>query len=232
MRGLFSIVFMKNFKSDAFHAHLYVFLLFFDMINVSKKSEDDRMGETRNTKQILAEALIMLCEKKSFSKITIQEITNEVGVNRQLFYYHFVDKYDLLRWIYANDALIYLASTEITRDNWEEQTLKMLKAIKEKHVFYYNTVCSEPDVLREGLSEITNSLLIHLFEQMDQEKQLRSKDKTFYARFFSYGCSGVLINWIDENFQETPLEIATQLFRLAKDTEFFSYQLYIQENEL
>ena len=31
----------------------------------------------------------------------------KVGLNRQTFYYHFTDKYDLLRWIYRHDALIY-----------------------------------------------------------------------------------------------------------------------------
>ncbi len=38
----------------------------------------------------------------------LQDITKKVGLNRQTFYYHFTDKYDLLRWIYRHDALIYL----------------------------------------------------------------------------------------------------------------------------
>ncbi|MFK4568520.1 TetR/AcrR family transcriptional regulator [Enterococcus sp. UD-01] len=189
------------------------------------------MSESQITKKAISAALIDLCERKLFSKISVQDITKQVGLNRQTFYYHFTDKQDLLRWIYTHDALIYLDLTEVSIDNWEEQALKMLKAIQSKSDFYYNTVSSDSDVLRACFSTITNQLFINLFEEMDEEKQLLPEDKEFYARFFSYGCSGVLINWILDGYKESPLEIATQLFRLAKDTEFFSYRLYQKEND-
>lgn len=64
---------------------------------------------------------------------------------------------------------------------------------------------------------------------MDEERQLSARDKLFYARF-SYGCSGVLVNWITNEYEETPMEIAMQLFRLAKDTELYSYRLYAKKS--
>lgn len=186
------------------------------------------MKEAQITKTAIASALIDLCEEKSFRKISVQDITKTVGLNRQTFYYHFTDKYDLLRWIYEKNALIYLGA-DVSVDNWEEQALKMLKAIQNKRDFYFNTVTSDSEILMNEFSKVTNQLFIHFFEHLDQEKQLLEEDKKFYARFFSYGCSGVLINWIVAGYQETPLEIATQLFRLAKDTELYSYRLYTQD---
>lgn len=186
------------------------------------------MSESQITKNAIASALIDLCDKKLFRKISVQDITKAVGLNRQTFYYHFTDKYDLLRWIYQHDALVYLG-TDVSIDNWEEQALKMLKAIQDKSDFYYNTVTSDSEVLMNAFSTLTNQLFINFFDQMDEEKQLLDEDKQFYAKFFSYGCGGVLINWILEGYKETPLEIATQLFRLAKDTEFYSYRLYAKE---
>ena len=100
------------------------------------------MSGTHDTKQAIASALIELCEQKDFRKISVQDITKKVGLNRQTFYYHFTDKYDLLRWIYRHDALIYL-ETDICLENWEEQALKLFKAIKEKSHFYYTTVTSD-----------------------------------------------------------------------------------------
>lgn len=55
------------------------------------------MSGTHDTKQAIASALIELCEQKDFRKISVQDITKKVGLNRQTFYYHFTDKYDLLR---------------------------------------------------------------------------------------------------------------------------------------
>ena len=187
------------------------------------------MSESQITKKAIAQALITLCSAKLFSKISVQDITKEAGLNRQTFYYHFTDKYDLCRWIYQQDAFIYLTAGDIDLGNWEEQALKMLKAIKEKHEFYYNTVSSYSDILVTDFSEITKKLFVSLFEQMDVENELSPEDKDFYARFFSYGCSGVLKNWILEGYKETPLTIATQLFRLAKDVELFSSRLYNED---
>ena len=48
------------------------------------------------TKKALAVSLKKLLSKKELSKITIANITDECGVNRQTFYYHFKDIYDLL----------------------------------------------------------------------------------------------------------------------------------------
>lgn len=141
----------------------------------------------------------------------------------------FTDKYDLLRWVYCEDALHYLDPQCLSLDNWEEQALKMLKAIAEKKEFYANTVLSDPEILQKEFSQLIQKSFIKIFEQMDEERQLSARDKLFYARFFSYGCSGVLVNWITNEYEETPMEIAMQLFRLAKDTELYSYRLYAKE---
>ena len=56
------------------------------------------------TKKALAETLKKLLSKNKLNKITIKEITEDCGVNRQTFYYHFKDIYDLLEWIYKNEV--------------------------------------------------------------------------------------------------------------------------------
>ena len=38
-------------------------------------------------------------------KITIKELTDDCGVNRQTFYYHFQDIYNLLKWLFHEEAL-------------------------------------------------------------------------------------------------------------------------------
>lgn len=189
------------------------------------------MSESTITKKAIAEALITLCETKLYNKISVQDITKQIGLNRQTFYYHFTDKRDLLNWIYQEDAFRYLMVPEVTINNWEEQTLLMLKAIKANSDFYYNTVTSDTEIMLKSFSKLIQRLFVNLFEEFDVDKELSETDKEFYARFYAYGCSGVLISWISDGFKESPLEIATQMFRLAKDTEFFSYRLYCKEEE-
>lgn len=189
------------------------------------------MAEGNVTKRAFAQALIRLCQDKPYEKVTVQDICRQTGLKRQTFYYHFKDKQALLRWFYQADSLCYIKASDMTLDNWEEAAFQMLKAMLSQGAFYHETVSAVPDVLMREFSGLAHQLFVRLFEEVDQEKVLSTEDKDFYARFLSYGCNGILIDWIQGSFSETPLEIAAQLFRFAKDIEFFSNRLYQQEEE-
>ncbi|WP_019243276.1 MULTISPECIES: TetR/AcrR family transcriptional regulator C-terminal domain-containing protein [Bacillus] len=182
------------------------------------------MTESLITKKAISQALVDLCAHKRFDKISIADITNKCGLKRQTFYYHFTDKYDLLEWIYRQDALLYL-SDDISLENWNQHVLKMLQQIQTNGSFYHTTVKFDQNILTGCFSEMTNKLFHELFERLDEHNQVCLKDREFYSRFFSYGCSGVLLKWIFDEYTESAEEIAKQMVRLAKDTQFLVSQL-------
>ena len=57
------------------------------------------------TKKALAASLKETMRHKAFSKITVKEIIQSCGVNRNTFYYHFEDIYSLLRWMLTEEAI-------------------------------------------------------------------------------------------------------------------------------
>ena len=59
--------------------------------------------QSSETKFKMAEALKKLVNYKAFSKITVGDIVNECGLNRNSFYYHFENMYDLLYWTYDQE---------------------------------------------------------------------------------------------------------------------------------
>lgn len=179
-----------------------------------------------DTKYILANALLEICREKRFKKVSVSMITTHCALNRQTFYYHFTDKYELLAFTYATHALAELDDST-TLENWEQHTASMLAMMKKERAFYRNTTCDEMAVLGETFSTITTRLLMEMFERLDTNKQIAPDNRAFYARFFSYGCSGVLIEWIYSDFQASPLVIAESLHRLAKDVELIAYHRYV-----
>ena len=82
------------------------------------------------TKRALASALKELLEHKPLNKITIADITEQCGVNRQTFYYHFQDIYALLEWIYTTDAQRLLEGKR-DGDTWQQGFLQVLKYIRD-----------------------------------------------------------------------------------------------------
>ena len=59
---------------------------------------------SQTTKRALEASLKKLLLQKPLHKITINDITEDCGVNRMTFYYHFKDIYDLVDWIMVEDA--------------------------------------------------------------------------------------------------------------------------------
>ena len=74
------------------------------------------------TKRMLAQSLIKLLYREPLSSITVQQITDDCGVNRQTFYYHFQDIYALLEWIFEEDARQLLGGN-VTYASWKEKFL-------------------------------------------------------------------------------------------------------------
>lgn len=59
------------------------------------------MIHRQTTKELIAESLKELFAQKSADKITVKEIAQNCGITTATFYNHFLDKYDLIVWIYA-----------------------------------------------------------------------------------------------------------------------------------
>ena len=57
-----------------------------------------------STKEALGAALKKMMAIKPIDKITVKDLAEICNVNRQTFYYHFDDVYDLLEWVFEADA--------------------------------------------------------------------------------------------------------------------------------
>ena len=68
------------------------------------------MSDNLITKRAIVDALKELTQTKTFDKISVKDISLQCGINRQTFYYHFEDKFILLKWIYEHDIEDYKAA--------------------------------------------------------------------------------------------------------------------------
>ena len=59
---------------------------------------------SQTTKRALEASLKKLLLQKPLSKITVSDLTEDCGVSRMTFYYHFKDIYDLVEWSCVEDA--------------------------------------------------------------------------------------------------------------------------------
>lgn len=69
--------------------------------NLSNLSSSSNPAAPSETKLQMAEALKRLIKDRPFAKITVQDIVAECNINRNTFYYHFENNYDLLSFTYS-----------------------------------------------------------------------------------------------------------------------------------
>ncbi len=156
------------------------------------------------TKKALAQSLKDLMQTRPLCKITVQNIVDACGLNRQTFYYHFGDVYELLGWIFENEAAQAITQGNDAGD-WEEKLLKMFRYLKENRAFCQNTLHS---VGREQLERFLSMQMFAFFLRNLAEQFAKAgigqADQEFIAYFFADAFSGMLLRWVSSPMNETP----------------------------
>lgn len=183
------------------------------------------MSKSDLTKEAIVQSLKDLSQKKELDKISIVDITNHCGLNRQTFYYHFEDKYELLSWIYLNEAFPLLADN-ITIDNWGDKLNAFFLHIESERNFYINTVKYQLDVFHDYFFALARNLFMDVIEKIDIEKKVKTDDRLFYSEFFAYGYSGIVIDWIKTGMQISSEELTKKIKKMVRDGERAGYILY------
>ena len=97
------------------------------------------------TQKAIVESLIKLLNERPLDKITIKDIVEDCGINRNTFYYHFEDIPSLVKQILNAEAEKVLLKQE-TVVSWEEGFIEGAQfALQNKKVVYhiYNSVRRE-----------------------------------------------------------------------------------------
>lgn len=171
------------------------------------------------TKNILSESLKELLYEKPFNKISVLDITKKSGLNRQTFYYHFEDKFELIKWIYNNDLLHI--SNEITLDNWNIKLLDALKVLKKQKHFYVCIVKCDENYFKSYFFNVIKKLFLKGIKKIDVEKTLDNKNIDFFATYFSHGMCGIIIDWIRNGMKEDEEEITKRLKSLVDNIKAY-----------
>lgn len=165
----------------------------------------------QTTKKALGASLKKLLEEKPLDKITVTDIVEDCEVNRQTFYYHFKDIYDLVEWIYTNEATRALDGKK-TYDTWQQGFLQIFEYVLVNKSFVSNTYRSiNREHLERYLYNETYILLRDVIEEKAVKMTVRDDDKAFIANFYKYAFVGLVLEWISAGMREKPSEIVERL---------------------
>ena len=171
----------------------------------------------QTTKKALAASLKKLLTQKTLDKITVVDIVEDCEVNRQTFYYHFQDIYDLIDWIFIIDSEKVIDGKN-TYDTWQQGFLQVFKYVLENKALIVNVYNSiSRDKIEKYLYDVTYNLLINVVEEKSVNLHVRDEDKQFIADFYKFAFVGLILEWIKSGMKEDPEKIIDKLSILIKD---------------
>ena len=163
------------------------------------------------TKRALETSLKNLLLKKPVNKITINDITEDCGISRMTFYYHFKDIYDLVEWSCLEDAGKALREKK-THDTWQDGFIQIFYAVRENKPFIMNVYrCVDLEQVERYLKPLTDHLLMGVVEEQSAGMIVREEDKSFIARVYSYIFVGLMLDWIKDDMKEEPEHLVSRL---------------------
>ena len=166
---------------------------------------------SQTTKRALEASLKKLLLQKPLNKITINDITEDCGVNRMTFYYHFKDIYDLVDWILVEDASKILEGRQ-SFETWDEAYLDILHRLQENKTLVLNVYRS---VGREQVEQYLYRLLDPVLKEFTnrecQDITVQDADKQFVVDFYKYALVGMALEWIRRDMKEDPARMTERL---------------------
>ena len=175
----------------------------------------------------LAAALKARLVNTSIDKITIKELTDDCGVNRQTFYYHFEDIYDLLKWL-CNIEAEQVMQLQDNAVSWKESFASLLNYLSENKSFCLSLLNSvEHRFLKNTLTQYMEQLTLKSVYNEFNENILIEKEKLpekqdlfdFQIKFYS----GAVVSMIERRLLGD--------IKLSNE-KFIEYMEFVIENNI
>lgn len=148
------------------------------------------------TQKALAESLKKLLNRKTLNKITVSDITNDCGVNRQTFYYHFHDVYELVDWIFAEEMKRY-TQEGFTPDNWRDVMTRLMDNFLEERHFIINVYNSlNRKELEKYMRVFVKPAVTDIVNEIARNYDVSAEDIDFLTSTLTASLTGIVAEWI------------------------------------
>lgn len=169
-----------------------------------------------NRKQVFAAKLKEIMQTKSFDKVTVTELVEQCGVQRQTFYYHFKDLYSLLEWVYITDV-DQMIGRHRTMLSWHEGLYKLCRYLQDNAKFVEHTYYSvNHTYLEHFLYSHAYDLIRPVIDENKARQFATEYEKDTLANFYKYAFVGFIIDWIAKGMIDSPEEVVHRITQSMK----------------
>ncbi len=151
----------------------------------------------KQTQRFIMSTFMQLLEGESLDKITVRDIVEECEINRNTFYYHYSDIYDLLDDVFRVETEKFM-SEDIDENTTfgEEYERAACFVLKYKKAILHIYDSKKRDVLQNYLETLAFSFISRFVKKEADGYGLPDEDIDYITGFYTHAIVGNTLGWI------------------------------------
>lgn len=176
------------------------------------------MANTIITKRAIQAAFMEILNEKPLGKITVKDVADRCGINRNTFYYHYQDVPALLEEICANEVTRLISEYPTIRSIEECIEATMNTAIEHKRAIMHIYQSDNRGTYVASLWRMCEYTVTTYIDAVIPKGVLSESDREIFIRYHKCECFGMIIDWISTGMQDDYIQGIHRYFQLRKDT--------------
>ena len=151
----------------------------------------------KQTQKFIMSTFMQLLEGESLDKITVRDIVEECEINRNTFYYHYSDIYDLLDDVFRVETEKFMSEDVDENTTFgEEYERAACFALKYKKAILHIYDSKKRDVLQNYLETLAFSFISRFVKKEADGYGLPDEDIDYITGFYTHAIVGNTLGWI------------------------------------
>lgn len=184
------------------------------------------------TKQAIRKSFMKLLDERPVNQITIKDIVEDCGINRNSFYYHYQDMPSMIEEIVLEEI------NEIIRQHPTVDSLEEGLAVassfamenKRAALHLYHSV--NRDLLEQHLWRICEYVVETYINTAFADSPIGAADKSFFIRYYKWLCFGAVMDMLRGGIKEDIQAVFNRMCYLKKGMleEMVNRSIYDEKN--
>lgn len=168
------------------------------------------------TKKAIQNSFMKLLNEKPLKQISVRDIVDDCGINRNTFYYHFQDIPELMESMIREGAENIIA--EHPRINSIEECLNAVigLGIKYQRAILHVYKSINRDLFEQYQWHICDYVVTTFFDEFLKEKNISDKDRSVLTTYVKCLSFGVVIGWLEDGLKDDIQETIHRLCELKQ----------------
>ena len=181
------------------------------------------------TRKAIMESFLKLLDEQPLNRITVRDIVEDCGVNRNTFYYHFADMPSLIEAIVKDDA------DRIAQECGGVDSLSaclsaaLQLTTSHKRAVYHIYSSAGRDIIEQYLLDICGYVAGKFIDNVSSGLNVSDEDKAVLVQFHKCECFGQVIDWLNHGMST---DMEKQFFRLCELGRGMTVEMLRRSREL